>query len=510
MRIQRTQIKTKGSEIMDKKKVIVVGGGIAGLSAGIYALKAGYDVEIYEKNALPGGECTGWKRNGYVIDNCIHWLTGTKKGTDLYDVWKTVGAIDDDTVYADTKRFYSSRYKGQELTLWKDLDRTQEELIKACPEDEEEIRKFIEYVGYARGCVVPSKIPMDMMGIKDYIELGKEMGDMGKVMKDYGKVDCASLGARFKNPALRKLMTDYLPAEYTSYSLMVSYASISCGNGDIPLGGSLAMSLRIADRFRELGGVFISNASVAKISVEGKRCTGIELEDGTHIKGDYVISSVDPSFLFGRLIDSRYMPKDLKKAYENPKGYPITSGFQVAFAVDDSFEAEDTVFFDCKKVKVGDRYIDRMSMKSYKYDPSFAPEGKAVIQVNLVQTDEDYKFWAGLAPDEYRKKKSELAEELKIRLVTEFPELKDNIEFLDCWTPLTYNRYCNAYHGSYMGFVTTVGNKQLKLKGTIPGVDGLYLAGQWTMNPGGLPIALVSGKFAVQRILKKEKRSILI
>ena len=33
-----------------KKKVIVVGGGIAGLSAGIYALKAGFDAEIYEKN----------------------------------------------------------------------------------------------------------------------------------------------------------------------------------------------------------------------------------------------------------------------------------------------------------------------------------------------------------------------------------------------------------------------------------------------------------------------------
>ena len=34
-----------------KKKIIIIGGGIAGLSAGIYALKAGYDAEIYEKNA---------------------------------------------------------------------------------------------------------------------------------------------------------------------------------------------------------------------------------------------------------------------------------------------------------------------------------------------------------------------------------------------------------------------------------------------------------------------------
>ena len=47
-----------------KEKVIVIGAGIAGLTAGIYALKAGFDVEIYEKNAIPGGECIGWNRKG--------------------------------------------------------------------------------------------------------------------------------------------------------------------------------------------------------------------------------------------------------------------------------------------------------------------------------------------------------------------------------------------------------------------------------------------------------------
>lgn len=51
------------------KKVIIIGGGIAGLSAGIYCLMNGFGVELYEKNAVPGGECTGWDRQGYHIDN---------------------------------------------------------------------------------------------------------------------------------------------------------------------------------------------------------------------------------------------------------------------------------------------------------------------------------------------------------------------------------------------------------------------------------------------------------
>ena len=83
------------------------------------------------------------------------------------------------------------------------------------------------------------------------------------------------------------------------------------------------------------------------------------------------------------------------------------------------------------------------------------------------------------------------------------------MEFLDCWTPLTYQRYCNAYHGAYMSFITRKGEKAFRVKGTIKGIKNLYIASQWINAPGGLPVALVAGKFAVQRILKKEKRPYL-
>ena len=94
-------------------KIIIIGGGISGLSAGVYGLLSGFEVSIYEKNALPGGECTGWNRKGYHIDNCIHWLTGTRKDTELYEVWNKVGALGDFVEYAKLESFYSSTYKGQ-------------------------------------------------------------------------------------------------------------------------------------------------------------------------------------------------------------------------------------------------------------------------------------------------------------------------------------------------------------------------------------------------------------
>ena len=59
------------------KSIIIVGGGVSGLSAGISGLLKGYRVSILEKHSIMGGNLTGWNRQGYHIDNCIHWLTGT-------------------------------------------------------------------------------------------------------------------------------------------------------------------------------------------------------------------------------------------------------------------------------------------------------------------------------------------------------------------------------------------------------------------------------------------------
>ena len=111
------------------KKIIIVGGGLAGLTAGIYGVKANYDVEIYEKNKIVGGECTGWDRGGYHIDNCLHWMMGTNEGTDLYNIWKTVGAIGDDIKILKSDKMYTSTLNGDSLSLYDDLEKTRREMI---------------------------------------------------------------------------------------------------------------------------------------------------------------------------------------------------------------------------------------------------------------------------------------------------------------------------------------------------------------------------------------------
>ncbi len=60
-----------------EKSIIIIGAGIAGLSAGCYSQMNGYHTQIFEMdNDRRSGLCTTWKRKGYNIDGCIHWLVG--------------------------------------------------------------------------------------------------------------------------------------------------------------------------------------------------------------------------------------------------------------------------------------------------------------------------------------------------------------------------------------------------------------------------------------------------
>lgn len=98
------------------KKIVIAGGGVSGLTAGIYAQKAGYQAVICEKNAVPGGECTGWDREGYHIDNCIHWMMGTSGKSALHDIWKETGALGTRPVH-HMDAMYTSRLRGEAITL---------------------------------------------------------------------------------------------------------------------------------------------------------------------------------------------------------------------------------------------------------------------------------------------------------------------------------------------------------------------------------------------------------
>ncbi len=491
------------------KKVIIAGGGIAGLTCGAMLQKSGFDVTIYEKNSVVGGMCSSWKRRGYTIDNCIHWMTGTHPDTELNRLWREVGALSDDVKLYEKQTFYSSVSDGRKLSFYRDIEKTRTEFLALSPEDSDEINKLIGAVKAAEGMVMPAEKPFDKMSAGEIIRLGKTMMPVIKGMSCYNDDDLSSFAARFKHPLIRQAIVDYMPERYKVNAFLVSYATVTSGNGDIPLGGSLKTAQRIADKITSLGGKIKTSCPVKKIIVEKGKATGVMLENGQSDFADYVVCAVDPYFAFHSLLPEKYMPSKLKKMYEKRDWFPVESGFQAAYSVKGVFsELSETTVVPCREIKVGTRTINRMSVQSYSYDPSFAPEGECIVQVSIRQNEEDFAFWKELAADKtlYSAKKRELAAELEKRAEEAFPCIAGKTEVCDVWTPVSYASRCNAYRGAYMSFISAVNSKGSALmRDKAKGVKNLLLASQWVMGPGGLPSAASSGNFCAYRIIDKEK-----
>ena len=120
------------------KEILIIGAGVAGLSAGIYAQLCGYHATVCEKHFVAGGNLTAWDRKGYHIDNCIHWLTGTNPVTSTYRMWETLGALGETEIYQG-ETLFTCEHEGKRIALDRNLSRMKREMLALSPDDEKEI-----------------------------------------------------------------------------------------------------------------------------------------------------------------------------------------------------------------------------------------------------------------------------------------------------------------------------------------------------------------------------------
>lgn len=492
------------------KKVMIIGGGISGMTAGIYAQQNGYETEIYEKNTMIGGECTGWNRQGYHVDNCIHWLTGCRPTDDLYEIWQNIGAINPDTKFYHEPYFYKLEMDNKSLHFWRDLEKARQEFLTLAPEDRTELNRFFDSVKHAECVKVPCKKSMAEMNFIEYMKFGMTMAEMSGVIKEYGKDTVSDLAQRFKNPYVREMMRRYFDKNFMAIPLISSYGFYSSGTGAIPVGGSVAMAHRVAKRYKNLGGKIHLNMLAERVNIQNGRVVSVTFADGKTVPCDFVIFAVDTSVTFGKLLDKKYMDKNLKKMYDCRNGYPVTSGFNASFGIlgeGDYGTESGSVIFPCDHFLVGKQNIDFLGLRMYDYDDTLFPKNKRVIQCNILQDEDDFPYWEKLYSDRetYQKEKQRIADAIKSQIVAKYPQLDGRLILLSTYSPMTFQKWCGAYKGAYMSFWGQKGYKSLYAKNRMKGLSNAFVASQWLQLNGGLPLAAASGKFAADVLFSSDK-----
>jgi phytoene dehydrogenase-like protein len=491
------------------KKVIVIGGGVAGLSAGIYAAMNGFDTEIIEMHSVAGGQCTAWVRKGYRFDYCLHWLVGTSKGA-FHDIWRETNVINQQTEIIDHdihSRIVDNA--GNEFIIYTNIDRWEKYLIEISPEDSKAIGKMCNDMRKS-ALMEAFALPPELRSPLDYIKVIPVLLSIFNVVRKYGRKSIKEYvdSLKFKNERIRSVLyAMYGETNFSALAFIFMLGWYNQKNAGYIKGGSYPLAQRMVEKFQNLGGKMRYREKVEKIVIENNRAKGVMLVGGEIVEADYVIGTADGYTTIFKMLEGKYVSKEIDFAYKNWELFtPIV---QVSFGINKSVPSEAPIIVNVTKgLKIGRTPLENgFSVMNYSYDPTMAPEGKTTL---VLRYESPWRYWQNLEGDHYKDEKKQIEKDAIACLETIYTGISKHIEVVDVATPITDVRYTGVKDGAYEGFVPSKNNMMKSLKMYLPKLQNFYMAGQWLFPGGGLPPSAQTGKWVVQIICKKEKKQFKI
>jgi phytoene dehydrogenase-like protein len=487
------------------KSILIIGGGLTGLSAGCYGRMNGYRTTIFEMHSLAGGVCTAWKRKGYTIDGAMNWLMGTNPNSGGYRIWEELGAAPGWKVYNHEINAIFENREGRAFTVYCDADRFEEYLLELAPEDAAVIRELTRMIR-SPDIDFPAGKPGELQTIFDKLAMMK-MLPVYRLMRKLRNATANSFARRFRNPFVREMLGPALGGDFPLAMALMQLAMQHRQAAGYVIGGALALVEPIEKRYRSLGGELHFNARVRKILVENDKAVGVRLADGTEHRADWVVSTADGRTTIFDMLEGRYLDDALKSRYENPRLF--TPLVYVALGVNRKLDVPPSIgglaYPLDKPIVVAGKANRVLNLRVYNFDPTLSPPGKDVA---VVQYETDYDCWHKLRqdPEAYRAEKERLCDEVVAGLEQRFPGIRAQIEMRDVATPLTWERYTGNWRGAYEGWQFDESSFSTGMKKTLPGLESFYMAGQWVNPGGGMPTAVISGNHTIQLLCRKDRK----
>lgn len=483
------------------KSVIIVGAGMAGLSAGCYAQMNGYKTTIFEKHTIPGGLCTAWKRKGYTFDISMHLVTGSVSGP-FNQMWRELGII------KNIKFHFHDHYAriegfGKNLLFSTDRKHVEEQMMSISPIDAPLIKEFVNLI-FGRDMLEAASLkPASLSRLNDKIKIIPFILPLLKVFIKYGNKTLQDFAVKFSDPFLSEAVRFLVdspgwPMPQFPMMTLAGYINTSVVKSGVPLGGSQQVAYNIAELFDELGGKFKYGCYANGLIIRDGKVKGIKLNDGSEHTADYVLWAGDGHRLIYDILQGKYINTAIQEMYSN--WTPVKPIVHVMMGVNRDFAGEPhrTVFALDKPAIIAGEERKWICMLHHSFDHSMAPSGKSVVEVWY---DTDYDYWERLYADKdlYKAEKKKIADFTISQLEKRYPGFASQVEITDVPTPMTYKRYTDNWKGSPDGWYMTNSNvRSMEPVHKLPGLENLYMAGQWTAPYTGTVIAALSGRQAIE------------
>ncbi len=479
--------------------VVVVGAGLAGLSAALRLAGAGRKVTVVEREAVPGGRNGLLKKSGYSFDTGPSVLTMPDL---ISDALACVGEdIKDWLDLVPLKPLYRAFYHdGSQLDVHADTNQMQAEIAKSISSKEAE--------GYARYVEFVTKLYKYEM--KDFIDRNID-SPLNLLTPNLARL-IALGGFRKLAPKVNQFLKD--PRTQKVYSFQAMYAGVSpqqalaiyaviaymdSVNGVFfPKGGMHAVPRALAGAAEKHGVTFKYSRTVTSIERKNGRATAVLTDNGERIPCDVVVLNPDLPVAWRDLLGKQ--PRSVKRLKYSPSCATLLIGSSKTY----DHLAHHNIHFGKSWAGVFDELIKKKTLMSdpsilvtvpSKDDPALAPAGKSSYYVLFptpnLSADID---WKKIGP-RYR---DEMIKSLEDRGYDGFG---DAIEVEQLTTPLDWKNQGMEQGAPFASAHTFFQTGPFRPKNLAKGFENIVFAGSGTQPGVGVPMVLISGRLAAERIV---------
>lgn len=495
---------------MAKQKVVIVGAGPGGLTAGMILAKRGYDVDIYEKKKGVGGRNAPISINGYTFDTGPTFLMMTFV---LREMFAEAGrSLDDYCKVVPLDPMYKLTFKEFSIFPTPNREKMKAQIAQHFPGNENGLDLFYknEKVRYDKmyPCLkkdystLKEMVSKPLLKALPHLSLGKSLM---AVLKNYFTEEqlriCFTFQAKYIGMSPWECPAAFAIMPYIEYSMGIDHVE----------GGLSQISAAMAQVIGELGGKIHCDTPVKKVCVSNKRATGIELASGEIINADNVIINAD----FGHAMETLFEPGVIKKWAPKKlreKKYSCST-FMLYWGVDKIYDEphHNIIFANDYKENVKDiinrsRVSDDMSVyvrNASITDSTIAPVGHSALYI-LVPTPnmKENHVWDEASTKAFRDKVLK-----RIMQQTSMKDLESHITCEKIITPAEWQNTRDLFLGATFNLGHTITQMlYLRPRNKFEEVDNCYLVGGGTHPGSGLPTIYESARISANLIEKNKKK----
>ncbi|MCC5920355.1 MAG: phytoene desaturase [Cyclobacteriaceae bacterium] len=480
---------------MSNKKVVIIGAGIAGLASAVRMAVRGYEVEVLEGNAFPGGKLSEFRLRNYRFDAGPSLFTMPEYVKELFDLagkpMEKYFAYD--RLAVNCHYFYED---GTFIKAYADIDRFIQEVhdktgepvenLEKALKKSEELYRYLSPVFMERSVHKASTF-LNKDALKAYSKIHRF--DFFRTMDEANR-------AAFDDDRVVQLFNRYATYNgsnpYQAPATLNIIPSLEFHKGAyFPRRGMYSITLAIFNLAKDLGVKFHFNQKVDRIIHKGGRAIGVAT-DRAEIAADIIINNRDVVNTYKDLLPDVKAPKRLVSQEKSSSALIFYWGMKKSFEQLDlhnifftkDYEKEFAAIFSGTLYEDPTVYVNISS----KYEPADAPIGCENWFTMINVPNNSGQDWAELVKQARQMIIDKLSRMLDFPIggLIEVEEVLDPIRIESRTSSAQGSLYGNSSNNKFAAFLRH-SNRSSKIK-------NLYFCGGSVHPGGGIPLSLLSAK----------------